>query len=189
MRKRDYLQLRLDLDSGFLWTVMLGLKRMKLVFTKLKHQQSMRHLSFSILIPWNFRRERGNLKHDTADILRYQKDPKKNVLQSGVTRSNSPKYCQNVSKTVVWYLRICKRMYRIWRIASLVNASEQSQILYVLYYGICGMQHLLAVTFCGWVFSRFFDTKAVGRLRVLLWLSICISKSLMYITNISWQWN
>ncbi len=71
---------------------------------------------------------------ENLDILRYRKDPKKNVLQSGVTRSNSPKYYQNVSKTVVWYLRICKRTYRIWRIASSANASEQSQILYVLYY-------------------------------------------------------
>ncbi len=45
----------------------------------------------------------------TFDILRYPKDPQKNVLQLGVTRSNSPKCCPNVSKTVVWYLRICKR--------------------------------------------------------------------------------
>ncbi len=70
-----------------------------------------------------------------SNILWYRKDPKKNVLQWGVTRSNSPKCCPNVSKTVVWYLRICKRTYRIWGIASLANASEQSQILYVLYYG------------------------------------------------------
>ena len=59
---------------------------------------------------------------------------KKNLLQWGVTRSNSPKCCPNVSKTAVWYLRICKRTYRIWRIASSANASEQSQTLYVLYY-------------------------------------------------------
>ncbi len=65
-----------------------------------------------------------------SSILRYQKE----VLQSGVTRSNFPKCYQNVSKTVVWYLRIWKRKYRIWRIASWADASEQSQILYVLYY-------------------------------------------------------
>ncbi len=59
---------------------------------------------------------------------------KKDVLQWGITRSNSPKCCPNVSKTVVWYFRICKRTHRIWRIASLANASEQSQILDVLYY-------------------------------------------------------
>ena len=69
-----------------------------------------------------------------ANIRRYQKDPKKNVLQSAVTRSNSPKYCQNVSKTVVWYLRICKRTDRTWRIVSSANASEQSRILCVLCY-------------------------------------------------------
>ena len=67
-------------------------------------------------------------------ILWYRKDPKKNILQWGMTRSNSPKCCPNVSKTVVWYLRICKRTYRIWRIAISADASEQSQILYVLCY-------------------------------------------------------
>ena len=47
------------------------------------------------------------------DILRHRKDPKKNVLQWRVTRSNSPKCCQNISK-----LESGERTYRIWRIAS-----------------------------------------------------------------------
>ena len=71
-------------------------------------------------------------------ILWHRKDPKKNVLQWGVTRSNSQKCCPNVWKTAVLgtYLGICKRTYRIWGIASSANALEQSEILCVLYYRI-----------------------------------------------------
>ncbi len=36
---------------------------------------------------------------------------------------------------LIVYSQICWRTYRIWRIASSANASEQSQILYVLYHG------------------------------------------------------
>ena len=61
------------------------------------------------------------------DILWYRKDPKKNVLQWGVTRSNSPKCCPNVSKTVVWYLRTCKKTHRIWRIAACITYTMLSQ--------------------------------------------------------------
>ncbi len=62
------------------------------------------------------------------NILRYIGDPKKNVLQSGVTRSIALKTGHLVNFCTVLYLRICKRTYRIWRIASSAETSEQSQI-------------------------------------------------------------
>ena len=46
----------------------------------------------------------GNKKPGWSDleyILRYREDPKKNVLQWGVTRSNSPKCCPNVKNCSV----------------------------------------------------------------------------------------
>ncbi len=74
-----------------------------------------------------------SIKHNSCNVSPSNADHpishgylKKNVFQWGVTRSNSPKCCPNVWKTVVWYLMICKRTCRIWRIASSANAWEQS---------------------------------------------------------------
>ena len=60
-----------------------------------------------------------------TDIPRYRRDPK---------RTSSSKVWQEVLPQTIfcwlWYLRICKRTHRIWRASA--DASEQSQILYVL---------------------------------------------------------
>ncbi len=69
-----------------------------------------------------------------SDILRYLGDPKKNVLQSGVTRSIAKKTGHLVNFCSFVPLDYCNRIHRIWRIASSANVSEQSQILYVLYH-------------------------------------------------------
>ena len=54
------------------------------------------------------------------------------------------------------YSLICKRTYRICRIASSANASEQSQILYVLYYGSAPPHPLQRNMFQDWHLSPSF---------------------------------
>ncbi len=72
-------------------------------------------------------------------ILRYIRDPRKNVLQSGVTRNVALKTGHFVNFCTVLHLRICKRTYRIWDCFSVTDQKTSHSLGFWLFIQLDGV--------------------------------------------------